>query len=270
MTIDTGAQNRFEKYKDFVLKGALYNRINLDEHFIQFLYRKLYKTGRDIVDGGANRGLHTVEMSRLLSAGSGTVWAFEPIPAVINLLKQNLAAAGCKNVNITEAALSESGGETEFHYIRNLDGQSGIKKRQTYSDAPDIEIIRVRATTLDAFIKSIDPYFIKLDLEGGEFPALKGGAALIQRSRPVIAFENGLAYSGEAYRYTEDEFFSFFKQINYVVLDFAGQIVEPLHWRTGLLWQFLAVPQEEFPDLHPFAKHVMDEVLEIFERAAMS
>lgn len=247
----------FDRYKRHVLEGHTLAGVNIDEVFIRRFYTAVAEPDRDMVDGGANRGLHSVPMSRLLARGSGQVFSFEPIPAVADLLDAALREAGARNVTVLRRALSDHEGSAEFTWVRNLDGQSGILPRRHYSETPDIERIPVALTTLDAALAGRDPFFIKLDLEGGEFPALRGATGLLAQSRPVIAFENDLAVSAEIYGYGEADFFAFFAAQRYLPLDLAGQAVVPGNWRTGLLWQFLAVPEERAGQLLDLTLHIM-------------
>lgn len=174
-----------------------------------------------------------------------------------DLLDAALREAGAHNVTVFRQALSDREGSAEFTWVRNLDGQSGILPRRHYSETPDIQRIPVALTTLDAALAGRDPFFVKLDLEGGEFPALRGATGLLARSRPVITFENDLAVSAEIYGYGEADFFSFFAARRYLPFDLAGQAVVPGNWRTGLLWQFLAFPEERAGPLLDLARRVM-------------
>ena len=116
----------FERYKQLVLDNRMLDGVNIDEVFIRRFYTALALPDRDMVDGGANRGLHSVPMSRLLARGSGQVFSFEPIPAVADLLDAALREAGARNVTVFRQALSDHQGSAEFTWVRNLDGQSGI------------------------------------------------------------------------------------------------------------------------------------------------
>ena len=260
-----GADTLFDRYKHHVLEGHALDGVNIDEVFIRRFYTALAEPGRDMVDGGANRGLHSVPMGRLVAGQGGHVFSFEPIPAVADLLDAALREAGVATVTVIRAALSDRMGDASFTWVRNLDGQSGIEPRRHYSETPDIERLPVRLTTLDAELPESDPFFLKLDLEGGEFPALRGAAGMLARSRPVIAFENDLATSAETYGYSEEDFFAFFAAQRYRPFDLAGQAVVPANWRTGLLWQFLAFPEERADALLALTRRIMAETIADFD-----
>ena len=68
------------------------------------------------------------------------------------------------------------------------------------TDRPDPRIITivVATTTLDGTIPGDQPIaFIKMDIEGGEFHALKGAVKTIKRWQPVIVFEAGNKSTGQ-------------------------------------------------------------------------
>jgi FkbM family methyltransferase len=136
---------------------------------------------RDAVDGGANRGSYCFFLSRLCRH----VHAFEPNPA----MRAYLRGAVGSNVTIYADALSDGAGEAVFAVPRKgkvFRNTSGTLEAGVYG--ADAARFSVRRTPLDAL--GLPPVgFIKLDVEGHELPALRGGAGLIARDRPVILME---------------------------------------------------------------------------------
>jgi FkbM family methyltransferase len=239
--------NLFDQYKAFVVSGKKLNGINIDECLIEGLYNGLFEPARDVVDGGANRGIHTLRMSALFKSKntSGLVFAYEPNPSVYSLLVSALSSNSASNVRHVNAALGAAQQTIDFSILPERDGLSGLRVKEDVVAENLVKTISVEMTTLDTLSLFSDPYFIKLDLEGGEFDAMRGGTRLMAKSQPVIAFEGVLGQTGDLYGYTKDDFFSFFDSQGYRVIDFCGQVVQEHHWTNGLLWQFIAVHREK-------------------------
>jgi hypothetical protein len=84
--------------------------------------------------------------------------------------------------------------------------------------------------------------FIKMDLEGGEYHALRGGVSMIRAKRPFIVFENGREKSATLYGYKRADWFDLFASLGYCVFDLFGAPFRPEDWNTaGIPWNFLAV-----------------------------
>jgi hypothetical protein len=91
--------------------------------------------------------------------------------------------------------------------------------------------------------------FIKLDLEGGEYDALIGAQAVIDRDRPVVASENGYEWSASQFGYNALDLLSFFASRDYRVVDFLGVEATPANFSSqNMTWEFVAFPAE-----HPLA-----------------
>lgn len=135
-------------------------------------------------------GCHKGEILDLLLkyAPDGKHYGFEPLPNYNNKLMQKYSS----RATISSVALSDTNGETNFHYVKNAPAYSGIRKRKYDIDNPEIEEIIVKTRTLDAFLPGnyvVD--FIKIDVEGGEFAVLKGGLETLIKNKPTILFECG-------------------------------------------------------------------------------
>lgn len=148
------------------------------------LFRQVIRPGMTVVEVGANMGAHTVGLSRMTGNG-GKVIAFEPQRLIFQTLCANIALNSCRNVFAHQIAVGAENGEITVPALppdvpANFGGVS-------LEDASEGE--RVRLVRLDDF-GIADCHFLKVDIEGMEVEALKGGAELIARSRPVIYVEN--------------------------------------------------------------------------------
>lgn len=86
------------------------------------IIRKLIKPGDHIVDIGAFIGTHSRAFADAVGP-KGLVWAFEPNPQVLSLLRQNADISVPQVINVIGVALGDSDGTTSL-YI-NLKGNFG-------------------------------------------------------------------------------------------------------------------------------------------------
>src|SRR5579864_4837979 len=125
------------------------------EGLVERIYDALVRPGDVCVDGVAGIGRHTLSLGRLVGS-TGKVLAFEPQRSNFEQLTRALEAEGIGNVEAHALALSDASED-------------------------------VRSIPLDRALREVDRLrFVRLDLEGGELDALRGGAEAIKRHRPVI------------------------------------------------------------------------------------
>lgn len=148
--------------------------------FIQYA-----KKSNVIYDLGANVGYYTLLASKYVLK-PGEVCAFEPLPQNIFYLKKHVELNKISNVHIFECAISNITGIVEFKELD--DAQAGtICKNSTMFNK--IRIVKINSITLDDLIENENispPQLIKMDIEGAEFDALKGGKHLLERYHPTI------------------------------------------------------------------------------------
>lgn len=218
--------------------GAIY------EAQLTLMYQALLKPGDVAVDGGANRGVHTVEMSRAVGP-TGIVYAFEPSPKPSSILIERLVAGGFSNVALHLSALGRAEQQAEFYHYVGADYQSGLRGRDAVVGGTALKFT-VAVTTMDKFVPAERPVrFVKLDLEGGEFDAMRGAERILSNDRPIICFENGLQSTGKLYGYDADAFFSFFEARDYRIYTAFGEALTLAHWGArSSHFQFYALPAE--------------------------
>ncbi len=142
------------------------------------------------IDGGANLGLVLEQMCAL--APEATHFAFEPIPHLYQQLIRTFP-----DQHIFDTALGDETGRASFKHVVNAPAYSGLRERNYNGQAMQVSEIVVKVARLDDLIPPGNSIaFIKLDLEGGEYHALRGGMRLIREQRPFIAFEAGQGSTG--------------------------------------------------------------------------
>jgi len=152
----------------------------VDEPEVQGLLKRVLKPGDWAIDGGANCGIFTVAMARLVGP-TGRVLAFEPGENNVGLLEQNVRAAGCQNVEIIQKALWSKSETVRLHM--HVDGsKNSLAPHSGTHGSADIE-----AVALDDYVSMsllgrlrllklgrLRLRLLKLDIEGAEMEALKG------------------------------------------------------------------------------------------------
>ena len=129
------------------------------------------------IDIGANIGIKSILLAQI--ASRGRVIAIEPGPNVARLLEVNIAHSGMSNVSVVQAAVSDRVGVLHFA------GDSA------YGHIADSGA-EVAATTLADIMTSNDLKrldFVKIDVEGFEFPILKSSLEILNEHRSLVLFE---------------------------------------------------------------------------------
>jgi FkbM family methyltransferase len=151
-----------------------------------------------LLDIGANIGVHSLWFAAL--AGAGTVHAFEAQRVVFQMLMGNLALNSIENVFAHQVAVGAAPGRlrlppVDYARPRNFGGMSLIDEsaqRQSAHGASghpaDGHGEEIDVVTLDSYaLGRVD--VIKVDVEGMEADVLRGGAATIERHRPLMQLE---------------------------------------------------------------------------------
>jgi FkbM family methyltransferase len=146
--------------------------------------RRIIRPGMTVVDLGAHVGYYSRLLSKIVGP-KGKVFAFEPNLENLELLRRNLAAARCSNVEILPYAVSNRSGRSKLFISP---GHSNHSLMPSFTAAE--QEIEVETVSLDAFLQqrgipSVD--FIKIDIEGSETLALSGMKETIRRSSQICA-----------------------------------------------------------------------------------
>ena len=159
------------------------------------LMEHILKHGDTVVDVGANIGLMTVFMAQAVGE-RGRVFAFEPGPENVALLRKNIEANYHENVTITSAAVSDHSGTltlflSDFNVgdhriydpaegMRSLpSSNSELYEKLATHDCR--ESFPVKAVSLDDFFKDKPRIaFIKIDVQGAEGAVLRGMLGILK------------------------------------------------------------------------------------------
>ena len=146
-----------------------------------------------LLDVGANTGLYSLIATAADQRASAI--AFEPVPAIVALLRNNLAInEGGGRVSVDELAIGDARGVATLHLpVPQPDGTIETSASLEPDFKEDIgELLEVRTSTLDdAWRDHGSPLvtMIKIDVEGSEARVLSGAREVIAAHQPVISVE---------------------------------------------------------------------------------
>lgn len=134
---------------------------------------------RCALDGGAHVGTWATELSPLFER----VIAVEPSPDTFEALQYNLTDRGCLNVEAKNVALGSAPGLIEMT-LRPEQAEKKNTGARYVMPGGEIPVITIDSLALE----HLD--FLKLDVEGSEYAALKGAGETLKRCRPVVLYED--------------------------------------------------------------------------------
>lgn len=164
---------------DYAVSASVINHGAYEPHMVAFL-REHVREGMTVVDIGANVGI----FSMLAASQGAKVFAFEPNTENCRLILMSAAENGF-DVKLFPLALSDEAGALFFTPHIGSNGGLLPSRVETLSNP---NCIVVPAMRLDDLIDE-PVHFIKADVEGAEYLALKGGERIIREHRPVITIE---------------------------------------------------------------------------------
>lgn len=160
----------------------------------RFLERTV-RPGQTVVDVGANLGVFTLLLSRLVGP-SGRVVALEPEPDLFRALDENCRRNGAHQVTRVRAAAGDRQSRGVLHCSRFNSGDNRLSGSWRGATIP-VEIV-----TIDETVPHEPVGFVKIDVQGYELHVVRGMQALVDRSPALqVLFEfwpAGLGYAGSA------------------------------------------------------------------------
>jgi len=149
----------------------------------------LVEAGEKILDIGANIGIYTRLLSRLLGP-EGEVPSIEAVPATFGILEANVQRLGLNHVNLLNYAVSDTDGIVSME-IPDFRGFYRAKINDSAGEgASKVKVGSIRLDSL--FAKSSRPIsFIKCDVEGHELNCIKGAVEITEKWKPAWLMEVG-------------------------------------------------------------------------------
>jgi FkbM family methyltransferase len=160
----------------------------------QQFFRRVVRPGMVAVDVGANWGLHTLLLSRLVGP-TGRVVALEPYRPAFAELRWHIRANHLENVIPIEAAVGDRDGECDFvpgdsastGRVADAVKASGPSAGEPIEGALRVEICRLDSLASRLDLERLD--LVKVDVEGAESRVLCGAEQVTARFRPIFVID---------------------------------------------------------------------------------
>lgn len=145
------------------------------------LFARVFPAGRNVVDAGANLGLHSIALAKLATRGE-TVFALEPHPEILPLTRYNCGRF--PNIRCIDKAASDTARAFSMPSVMGWENAGGAG----LEDDPHGAKYAVESVTIDSLgLENVG--LMKIDVEGHELACLRGAAETIRRDRPTLVVE---------------------------------------------------------------------------------
>ena len=187
-----------------------------EDERIDRVMRAEIRVDTNCVDIGCHVGAYLQKIVTLAPAGRHH--AFEPVPDKAAWLRRKFPG-----VSVVEAALDDAEGTKDFFVDPSQTALSGLSP---HARGVGPQTLRVQCRRLDDVIdEGTRVGFIKVDVNGGELPALRGARRLLLHDRPFVLLGCTQGGLGD-YDISADEVFEF-------LVDQAGYRIFLLKDRLG-------------------------------------
>ena len=128
------------------------------------------------IDVGASIGYHTL----LLSRYGKEVFAFEPFPEAIKLLKENIKSNNIHNIRVFNLLAGNKKGNKKLYINQGNFGANSVNGKGNYILSEENKIDNLNLGSID---------FVKIDAEGYDLEVIQGMAKTLSKFHPVIMLE---------------------------------------------------------------------------------
>lgn len=165
------------------LKYPEMREVFIEEDLLPKILNRLLTSSSNVVDVGCHVGSFLSLVKRI--AKSGHHIAIEASPEKAKWLRRKF-----RDVEVLQVAVADYEGIAVFEDNQHRPGFSRLQNGRP-SDS-DVTNYNVTVSTLDSALeKATSIELIKIDIEGNELAALKGGQKSFERCRPAMIFECG-------------------------------------------------------------------------------
>ncbi len=201
---------------------------------------KFLKENMTFVDVGANQGEFALFAAKRVSKGS--VLAFEPMSLYFDRLVSNVSLNRLDNVKCLRLGLSDRSGEVPIYFNEddelNNEGNASLFPQGEKEGEKEV----ITLATLDEMVKEhgiekVD--FIKIDVEGNEWPVLRGAEQVLRKFKPVLMVELNAETATNA-GYEIGDMVSWLQSLGYNPFQMSRKGLEPLKIRPFCNAIFLA------------------------------
>jgi FkbM family methyltransferase len=183
------------------------------------LFKRVLRPGNVVIDCGANVGELSL-VARNVVGEHGQVYAFEPLPSVADRLQMNIDANHFANVELLRKGVGRNAGSAAIYEAgsKSPDGlwNRGLGTLFSGGDRSSVAAT-IELTSIDLFaeerrLSRLD--LMKIDIEGGELPALEGARNALERFKPQLVIELNEQMCAVA-GYTMSDVLEFLRSMHY-------------------------------------------------------
>ncbi len=210
------------KLNTFKHKGYWYHGKSR-EYDTMMIFKDLINENNVVVEVGGHIGYISIFFSHLVG-NNGSLVVFEPGSNNLPYINENIEYSPFKNHTIKQVAVGQEVGMATFYeddltgqnnsLVRDFDGFKNNSKN-SFVEAR-IQEKTVKVTTLDLEFEDKNVDVIKIDIEGGEWPAILGAEKLIKTQKPILMVE---------IQADQNNIFQFMKRYSYIGFNVKKNII---------------------------------------------
>ena len=156
---------------------------NEQEPILKFGH-KIIKKNDTVIDAGANQGIFSLSFKSKISK-DGLIICIEPFDYACKKIEENFKLNNFSNYLIYEKTLSNHNHKNKIYFLDHISDASIVNNK--FKKSKVTSSITIDKIVYSNQLKKLK--FIKLDIEGAEFLAIKGGIKSIKKFKPVIYVE---------------------------------------------------------------------------------
>jgi FkbM family methyltransferase len=168
------------------------------------------------IDCGCNYGFYSFFTASL--SKKNIILAYEASSSTIKEFNKNLSLNNLQNINCKNLAISDEDGKL-INFNESINDWESSASHDSFNKK---NISRIKTSTIDNELKDYDlkdfTLCIKLDIEGSEFQAIKGGLEIIKKYAPIILIEIS-KYNINQMNSNFDFFSNFLLKNDYIIFD---------------------------------------------------
>ena len=187
-----------------------------DQHEIEIINKISSINKVFFLDCGSNYGFYSFYTASL--SKKNIILSYEASSSTIKEFHKNLSLNNLQNINYKNLAISDENNKL-VNFNESVNDWESSTSHNSFNKK---KISKIKTTTIDIELKNYDLkdfiLCIKLDIEGSEFSAIKGGLEIIKRYAPIIIIEIS-KYNINQMNSNFDFFRDFLSKQDYVIFD---------------------------------------------------
>jgi len=166
--------------RDLIIRG-------MRERYETKMIREVLRPGMTVVDIGANIGYYALLEARSVTE-SGQVYAIEPEPRNVELLKDNVSLNGYRHVHVDQAAVGDETGFAQLYRSTHRNLHNLLRPLKGDHSVVDVRICRLDDLLAERGVDLRSVNLIRMDIEGYEAKALAGMAKTLELATELTLF----------------------------------------------------------------------------------